>query len=330
MNIGRATLIAVAAVVLTAAALATDAQPAGKTWHLGFLGDGSAAARATNTLNPLRDSLRTLGYLEGKNLLITSRWSDGKNERLAELARELARLDVDVIVTHGVPAGHAVKAATTSIPIVVAAAADMVDAGLVASLPRPGGNVTGFSDQVAELGAKEVQILREMRPRAKLVAILWNRGNPGAVRSARATRTAARDAGLQIRSLEVEAPGDVDKAFDAAARDRVDAVIVVHDTMTVGRRLHIAELALKKRLPTISASVLFADAGGLMNYGPDQVELFKRSAILVDKILKGAKPADIPVEQPTRFEFAINLKTAKALGLTVPPSVLLRADRVIE
>jgi putative ABC transport system substrate-binding protein len=213
---------------------------------------------------------------------------------------------------------------------VIGSAADLVGAGIITSLSRPGGNVTGINDQTTDLSAKEVEILRDALPRMKRVAVLWNRANPGAVMTSKAIRAAARDAGLQVVSLEVQRPDELDAALDKAVKERAEAIIVTHDTMTVGNRGRIADLALARRLPTISASSLFAEAGGLMHYGPDLPQMFRRAATFVDKILKGAKPADLPVEQPTKFQLVINLRTAKALGLTVSQSLLLRADHVIE
>ena len=234
------------------------------------------------------------------------------------------------IVTHGAPAARSVKAKTTSIPIVIAAAADPVGAGLVASLARPGGNVTGSSDQVTEVSVKEVELVTELLPGIRSVAVLWNGANPAAVRTSDTLQAAARARALKITALIVHRPSEFDRAFHEAARAKVEAVLVVHDTITLAHRTEIAQLALKRRLPAISAATVFAEAGCLMSYGPDIAALFRRAAVFVDKILKGAKPADIPVEQPTRFQMVVNLKTAQALGLTVPPSLLLRADQVIE
>jgi putative ABC transport system substrate-binding protein len=310
--------------------LAAEAQQAGKVWRLAFLGDASATARAAYTLEPLRDGLRELGYVEGQNVIVEVRWTDGQPERLPELAAELVRLKVDVIVTHGVPAARAVKTATTDIPIVVATAADMVGAALVASLARPGGNLTGTSDQVTELSGKVLQLLKEMLPGLNRVAVLWNRMNPGAARTAEATQTTARELGLQVSSLDVRSPDEIAEALEAAAEGRVDAVIVVHDPLMIEHRTRVAQLALEKRLPAVSAVGMLTEAGGLMSYGPDNPGLFKRAAVFVDKILKGAKPADLPVEQPVKFELVINLNTAKALGLTIPPLLLFQADKVIQ
>jgi putative ABC transport system substrate-binding protein len=246
------------------------------------------------------------------------------------LVKELIGLKVDVIVTHGLPAALAAKSATVDVPIVVATAADMVGNGLVASLARPGGNVTGTSDQITELSGKVVQLLKETLGGLKRVAVLWNDINPGAVLTSDATQTAGRDLGLQVHPLPVRDLDGIAEAFEAAAKGRAGAVIVVHDPLMIEHRVRIAQLAVKKRLPIISAVALIVQAGGLMSYGPDNPALFKRAAVFVDKILKGARPADLPVEQPTKFELVINLKTAKQIGVTIPPNVLARADKVIK
>jgi putative ABC transport system substrate-binding protein len=315
--------------VMLATVSVTEAQQSKKVPRIGYLGDGSAAARAAITLEPFRKGLRELGYVEGRNVLIEVRWTDSKSERLPELVGELIRLKVDVIVTHGMPAARAGKTATTDIPIVVATAADFVGNGLVASLAHPGGNVTGTSDQNTELSGKQVQLLKELLLRLKRVAILENPMNPGAVRTSEETKKAARDLGLQVNPLAVRSPDEIAEALEAAAKGRADAVIVVHDPWMIEHRARIAQLALKKRLPTFAAGLL-AEAGGLMGYGPDSAALFKRAAVFVDKILKGRKPADLPVEQPMKFELVINLKTAKQIGVTIPPNLLARADRVIK
>ena len=228
---------------------AAEAQRAGKVWRLAFLGDASATARAAYTLEPLRDGLRELGYIEGQNIIIEVRWTNGQPERLPELAAELVRLKVDVIVTHGVAAVRAVKTATTDIPIVVATAADMVGTGLVASLAQPGGNVTGTSDQVTELSGKVLQLLQEMLPGLNRVAVLWKRMHIGAARTAEATQTAAHKLGLQVSSLDVGSPDEIAAALEAAAEARADAVIVVHDPFMIEHRTRVAQLAVEKRLP---------------------------------------------------------------------------------
>jgi putative tryptophan/tyrosine transport system substrate-binding protein len=320
------------AVVLTLsfllAAMVAEPQPTSRVWRIGFLGDGPRAERASISLDPFRDGLRELGYIENQNVLLEERWSGGRSERLQGLAVELAGLKVDVIVTHGVRAIKAVQAATKVIPIVMAASPDPVGTGLIASLARPGGNTTGLTDQVAELGEKE--IIREVAPRTRRVSILWNDSNPGAVGTFEQTRAAAAKAGLDVTTVTARHPEDLEGAVAKAAGGEPDALIVIHDVLTTNHRVQVARLALKYKLPSICASSPYADAGGLIAYAPSLPGLFKRAAIFVDRIFRGAKPAEIPVEQPTVFLLRINLKTAKALGLTISQSVLLRADQVIE
>jgi putative ABC transport system substrate-binding protein len=310
---------------------AADAQQPGKVPRIGFLGDGSAASQAVYTLEPFREGLRELGYVEGQNVLLEVRWTDGNSERLLELAEEFIRLKVDVIVTHGVLGARAATTATTTIPIVATGVADMVRVGFVASLARQGGNVTGTSLLLPELSGKMVQLLTEMLPGLTGVAVLWNRLNPGAVLQAEAAQTAARDLGLQVSALAVRSLDEIAEALATAAKGGVGAVIVVGDPFTIERRTRIAQLALHERLPVSFTGTArsLVEAGGLMSYGPERPSLFKRSAVFVDKILKGAKPADLPVEQPMKFELVINLKTAEALGLTIPPRILFQADVVI-
>jgi putative ABC transport system substrate-binding protein len=278
----------------------------------------------------LREGLRELGYVEGQNIIIEARWTDGHSERLPELAEEFIRLPVDVIVTHGVPGALAAKTATTTIPIVATNVADMVRVGLVASLARPDGNVTGTSVLLPELSSKTVQLLTEMLPGLTGVAVLWNRLNPGAALQAEAAQTAARAAGLQVSALAVRSLDEITEALATAATGRVGAVIVVDDPLMLEHRTRIAQRALQERLPVISTGGRsLVEAGGLMGYSASIPSSFKRSAVYVDKILKGAKPADLPVEQPMKFELVINLKTAQALGLTIPSMLLYQADEVI-
>jgi putative ABC transport system substrate-binding protein len=326
----RAVAVTALLVGLLATPRAAGSQSAGKTWRVGFLGDGPRAERAAINLEPFREGLRGLGYVEGRNLVIEERWSDGQAERLPVLAAELARANVDVIVTHGVRGIRAAQDASRTIPIVMAVSPDPVATGLVASLARPGGNTTGLSDQVADLGEKEVQILQEVVPATRRVAILWHEGNPGALVTFEQTRTAATKAGLAVATVGVRSPAELDAAVAQAAGGRPDALIVIHDVLTVSQRVRIAQLALKHKLPSICGSTPYADAGGLIAYGASLPDLFKRAAVFVDRIARGARPADIPVEQPTTFQLRINLKTARALGLTIPPAVLGRADDVIE
>jgi putative tryptophan/tyrosine transport system substrate-binding protein len=328
--ITRRRLLRTVAGGLLAAPLAAIAQPAGKVWRIGFLGDGSRDDRVGISLEPFREGLRELGYVDGKNIVIMERWSDGKSERVPELLDELIRLKVDAIVTHGVRAGRAAKAATKTIPIVVAITPDPVGAGLVASLARPGGNLTGLSDEVADLAEKEIQIFQEALPRLKRIAFLWNEDNPGARLTFDATLKAARKFGLGVTIHGVTRIEQLESTVDRIAKERPDGVIVIHDVFIVNNRARIAQLALTHRLPTVCAVTPFAVAGGLMAYAPNYGDRFRRSATYVDKIFKGAKPADLPVEQPTTFELVINLKTAKALGLMIPQSLLGRADEIIQ
>jgi ABC-type uncharacterized transport system substrate-binding protein len=315
---------------LTLAPLAADAQEAAKVWRIGYLslqraeGDKSWVAA-------FRQGLRELGYVEGQNVVIEQRHAAGRSERLPELASELVRLEVDVLVVYGLWAliGAGWKAPST-LPIVFTVSADPVGEGLVTSLARPGGNVTGLSDSHAELVPKRLELLKEVVPSAVRVGVLFN-----PARSARQFETAqAAASALRLTVLPVEVkgrePDDVDRAFAAMGQQRPGGLLVIGDPTVSVHRGRIAELAVKARLPTISTVREWAEAGLLMAYGTNFHELWRRTATYVAKILKGAKPADLPVEQPTKFELVINLKTAKALGLTIPPSVLGRADHVIE
>jgi putative ABC transport system substrate-binding protein len=328
--ISRRTFLGFLAGGLLAAPRAAQAQVRPRLWRIGYLGDGSPASRASINLDPFREGLRELGYIEGQNVVIEARWSDGKNERLASLAADLVREKVDVIVTHGLPATRAAKEATTTTPIVVAVIADMLGPGIVESLSRPGGNITGMTDQVSDLSGKEVELLRQMVPSLKRVGVIWNRMSLTASKISEQSRAAARQSGLQVTALDVQSIDDLDTVLESAAKARLGAILVVHDPLTVNNRVRIAQALLNRRLPAICASLWLAQAGLLMAYGPDQTKMFKRAAVYVDRILKGAKPADLPVEQPTKFELVINLKTAKALGLTIPQSLLLRADQIIQ
>ena len=324
-----AALIVALGVAALLGAVGTEAQPR-KVWRIGYLGDGVRAERLAINVLPFRDGLRELGYVEGQNVTIEERWTEGRADRVAEQAIALARLKVDVIVTHGVRGTRAAQEATRTIPIVAAVMPDPVGTGLVAALARPGGNTTGMTDQVTELAEKEIQILKDALPHAKRVAILWHEGSPGAVQTFEQTRKAVEKSGLSFDVIGVTAPEELEPAIDRIAKGRVDALIVVHDVLTVNQRARIAEAALKHGLPTICGSSPFVDAGGLIAYAANLPSLFKRAAVFVDRILRGAKPAEIPIEQPTKFELRVNLRTAKALGLTIPPALLLRADDVIQ
>jgi len=276
-------------------------------------------------------ALHGLGYFEGKNILIEYRFAGGKFKRLPGLAAELVRLDVDVIVAVVTQASLAAKAATKTIPVVMLAVSDPVASGLVTSLARPGGNITGTSSQTAEVSGKSLQLLKEVVPKLSRVAVLWNPAN--AIFQAqllKATERAAGVLGLQLREFGARNTDELDRAFTAISKANVGALMVLGDPTLVAHKARIIDFAAKHRLPAIYATENHAEAGGLMTYGPDMAGQFERAAYYVDKILKGAKPAELPVEQPTRFEFAINLKTAKALGLVIPPPLLIRADKVVE
>jgi putative ABC transport system substrate-binding protein len=298
--------------------------------RIGFLGDGPRAERHAIAVVPLKAGLRELGYIDGQTIVVEERWSEGKTDRLPELAAELVKARVEVIVTHGLMGTRAAQAVTKTIPIVFAVAPDAVGTGLVASLGRPGGNTTGLTDQITELAEKEIEVLKQALPQLRRVAFLWNETNPGARLTFNETRKAAEKVGLAIDVFGVKGADELEAAIERAAKARPQALIVIHDTLTVGHRARIAQAALKHGLPTICGSTPFVDAGGLFAYAPSLPGLFKRSAQFVDKILRGAKPADMPVEQPTTFQLRVNMKTAKALGLTIPPALLLRADDVIQ
>jgi putative tryptophan/tyrosine transport system substrate-binding protein len=276
-----------------------------------------------------RQGLRELGYMEGQNILLESRWAEGHRERLAELAADLVRLDVAVIVTESTPAALAAKQATHTIPIVTAAVGDPVAVGLVASLARPGGNVTGLTFQAPELSGKRLELLKEAAPQTTLVAVLWNAANPSHMRNLEGVKAAAQALGLQLQTVAARTPSDFDRAFEAMASTRPSALITLADGMLWDNRTPIVAFAAKSRLPAIFPDREFAEAGGLMTYGQNLAANFRRAAAFVDRILKGAKPADLPVEQPMTFEFVINLQTAQTLCLTIPPTLLFQATELI-
>ena len=276
-----------------------------------------------------RSALRDLGHTEGKTIRLEYRWMEGKPSVLPTLARELVDLRVDVIVTQGESMTRPVKQATNSIPIVMATSGDPVGAGLIASLARPGGNVTGLSTVSRDLSGKRLEILKEIAPKVSRVAMFYDPKIIAASLELKEAQATAPILGMSVQPLEVKAAGDLDPAFDAIRRERADALIVQGDPFTMTQLRRILELAGKQNLPVISVFGDFADAGGLMSYGPNRLDMFRRAAWYVDKIVKGSKPADLPVEQPTKFELVINLKAAKQIGLAIPPNVLARADRVI-
>ena len=277
------------------------------------------------------DALRELGWVEGRNVVFEYRYAENRPERLPELAADLVRLQVDVIAAAGTLAPLAAKRATATIPIVMTAAGDPLGSGLVASLARPGGNVTGMSLMAPDLGGKRLELLKDVLPRLSRVAVLWNAANPYSALVFQETQTGGQTLGIEVQSLEVRDPDDFDGTFEAVRRQHPEALITVEDPLTVGHRKRIADFAVGQQLPSLHGVREFAAAGGLMSYGASLADLFRRAAGYVDKILiKGAKPADLPVQQPTKFEFVINLKTAMALGLRIPDKLVALADEVIE
>ena len=302
---------------------------AGKVVHrLAFLGSTSPSGYASQ-LEAFRGGLRDLGYVEGQNLVIEFRWAQGKNERLPELAAELVRLKPDVLVTHGAPAALAAKRATSTIPIVLGVIGEAVSIGAVEGLARPGGNVTGSSFFLSELNVKRVEVLKEALPRLSRVGVLLKRDNPANVPVLRAMEHTAQALKIQLQSVEVRDPADLENAVSALVKGHVGAIAVLEEALLFAQGGRIADLAGKHRVPTIGW-VEYARAGGLLAYGVNFPDLWRRAAGFVDKILRGAKPADLPVEQATKFELVINMKTAKALGLTIPQSLLGRADQIIQ
>ena len=315
---------------VVAAPLPADAQPACKVYRIGYLSTPTRESVARGVDAFLR-RLHELGWVEGRNLVVEYRWAEGEVERLPELAADLVRRKVDVIVAPAGSAAMAAKSATSSIPIVMIFANDPVEMGLVASLSRPGGNITGTTFTTSsEIFGKQLQILKEAIPNAARVAVLRNPADPSFARQLSEVEAAARSLNLRLQHLGARGPEEFDSAFAAMARDRADALQVVATSTFLVHRARLAELALKARLPTMYSFREQVQAGGLMAYAVNMADFVGRAAGYVDKILKGAKPADLPVEQPTKFELVINLKTAKALGLTIPQAVLLRADEVIE
>ncbi|MBI3374464.1 MAG: ABC transporter substrate-binding protein [Betaproteobacteria bacterium] len=308
--------------------LASSAQKSqAKIARIGFLGLPSAPGW-TPMVEALRAGLREFGYVEGRNIAIEFRWAEGNYDRLPGLAAELVRLKVDLIVTHTTLGTRVAKQATTSIPIVIAATGDAVEAGLVASFARPGGNVTGSSFLAPEIAAKRLDLLKEALPRIRRIAVLRNVISSTPLMFEAVAR-AAKSLRVELYEAAVQGPDEIESAFARMANWRADGVVIVEDPVLVSKAKEIAQLAVKRRLPTIGY-VQIAEAGGLMGFGASIAEMHRHAAYFIDKILKGAKPGDLPIEQPTRFELLINLKTAKALGLTIPRSLLIRADRMIE
>jgi putative ABC transport system substrate-binding protein len=318
--------LALGAMVFALCAFA-DAQQPKKVWRLGFLGSSSASGYASR-VNAMREGLRDLGYVEGKNIVIEYRWAEEKYDRLPDLAAELVDLKVDLIITHGTPGSRAAKQATTTIPIVIAAIGDAVEAGVVASLARPGGNITGSSFFMPELTAKRLELIKEAIPSVSRVAVLLNPDNRVNQPVLKEMQSTARSLGLELQQAELRAADDFAGAFSMMVKKKIGALAVPEDAMLNSQAERIADFAIKNRLPTIGSTLSVA-TGLLMGYGQDILHLWRRTGVFVDKILKGTKPADLPVEQPMKFELAINLKTAKQIGVTITPNVLSRANRVI-
>ena len=315
---------------LLAAPLAAEAQQAGKVWRIGLLSYAASDSGGAARWKAFREQLRELGYVEGQNVFFEARWGDGQVGRLRSLAVELIDAKVDILVTASSEAALAAKQATRSIPIVTATGSDPVKLGLIASLARPGANVTGVFSLSNELTGKRLEFLKQLIPRVARITFLRESDNRASALILRDSENAARPLGLVVQSVGVRGPKELDAAFVAMKRARADAVIVLETTVFFPDRQRIADLALMHRLPMLAQAKEYAEAGALISYGTDYLDLFRRAAMYVDRILKGAKPADLPVEQPTKFELILNLKTAKALGLTIPQSLLQRADQVIE
>jgi putative tryptophan/tyrosine transport system substrate-binding protein len=319
--------------LLTTFLLATislaEAQPAKKVFRIGLL-SGNRPSPMPSNIEAFRQGLRELGYVEGQNISVEYRFAEGKEERYAILAAELINLGVDVIVTFGTQATVAAKQATSTIPILVGNAGDLVGEGLVASLARPGGNITGFTSVDPDLSAKRLQLLRETLPKVSRVAVLYHGGPGGDQDELREIQTAAKTLGVQIQPLQVLEPDQFQRSYTAMTKERAQALIVFVGSFTAFHRKELLELAAKIRIPTMCGNPEWSEAGGLISYGNDRRDQFLRVATYVDKILKGTKPADLPVQQPMKYELVINVKTAKELGVTIPPNVLARADRVIK
>jgi ABC-type uncharacterized transport system substrate-binding protein len=318
-----------ALLALGAAPVAIGAQPVGKVFRIGFLGNSTAALEA-NLVGPFVEELRNLGYVDRRNAQIEFRWAEGKYQRFPALIGELVAMKVDVIVTAGTPATLAVKEATKSVPVVMVAVGDPVGTGVVASLSQPGGNITGLTSISAELEGKRLELLREVIPDVSHVALLWNADSPLQFLGERRTQAAAEALHIKVLSLGVRNEDGLEKAFAAIARERPDALLVLADRFFLHHRARIMEFAAKHRLPGVHAYRELVEAGGLMSYGPNYADMHRRAAYFVDRILKGAKTADLPVERPSTFDLVINLKAAKALELTIPQSVLVRATELIK
>jgi putative tryptophan/tyrosine transport system substrate-binding protein len=322
-------LAVVLAISLGLAQLGAEAQQAGKVPRIGVLW-GYSPSDVSRFGEAFRQGLASLGYVEGRNIVLQERWSEGKSDRLPSLAAELVRLNIDVIVAASTPAARAARQATKTIPIVLTLVTDPVEDGFAASLARPGGNVTGLSMMHPELTGKRLALLKEVVPKASRVAVLWSPSTPLYARLLRETEVAARASGVRLQVVEVRDSAEFDNVFATMTRDRAQALLWLPDPMFRNHLRRILDLAAKSRLPALFWSREPVEAGGLMSYGANIPDMYRQAAIFVDRILKGANPAEIPIEQPSKFELVINLKTAKALGLTIPQSLLVRADQLIE
>jgi putative tryptophan/tyrosine transport system substrate-binding protein len=311
--------------------LSTEAQQAGKPFRIGFLAFGLKPGAGSDPLfDVFLQALRDLGYVEGRNVVLEVRYAEGRNERFPSLAAELVNLKVDVLVAQSTPAAIAAKQASSSIPIVMVVVGDPLGAKLIESLAHPGGNVSGLSLIAPELSAKRLDLFKQTLPKLSRVTVLWNSANVGMRLRVQETERAAPALGVTLQSVTVQSPDDFDGVFAAMSKDRPESLLVMADTVTASNSRRVVEFAARNRVPAIYEARNFVDAGGLMSYGLDFVDHYRRAAYYVDKVLKGVRPADLPVEQPTKFELVINMKSAKALGLTIPQSLLLRADQVIE
>ena len=328
----RAVIRIATAVVLLPASLGTAAaQPSGKVPRVGYLSQGSHSDPGQQRyLEAFRQGLRELGDVDGQNIAIESRWAEGKHDRLPTLAADLVRSQVDVIVVGSGAATQAAQQATRTIPIVMSTVNDAVGSGLIASLAHPGGNITGLTIISPDLAGKQLQMLKEVVPKVSRVALLTNPNNPSSARFLREAEVAAQALGVRLQTLEARNPPEIDTAFAAMTRERAGALLMLPEPIFLYQRRQIAELAVKRRLPSIYGAMEYAETGGLMAYSANYRDVWRRAATFVDKILKGAKPADLPVAQPTKFELVINLRTAKAIGLTISPSLLQRADQIID
>jgi len=328
VSFGRPVVILAVSAILIALSTVGEAQQPGKIPRIGFLSSLSPAVVSDRT-QAFRQGLRELGYIEGKNIVIDYRYAEGKTERVPRLATELVRLNVDIIITGGPSVNRFAEEATHTIPIVLAFDNDPVGNGFAASLARPGGNITGLSTLAPEISGKQLELLREIVPTLHRVAVLGNVTQPGYPQARREINLAADSFGVNLQYVEIQHADEIEPAFRTANKGHPDAILVIASQVVTSHAKKFAEMAAKSRLPAIYWSSEFVDEGGLMSYSVSITDLFRRAATYVEKILKGAKPADLPIEQPTKFELVINLKAAKQIGLTIPPNVLARADRII-